>query len=84
MLGGLVVNNGIVMLDTFGRLERRGLSIRESVVTGAVVRLRPILMTAATTLFGLAPMMIGVPRAPSSSDPSRSRWAAAGFSRPPC
>ena len=59
MLAGIVVNNAIVLVDYVNRLKRRGLSRDEAVVTAGTVRLRPILMTTATTVLGLTPMALG-------------------------
>ncbi len=56
MLGGIVVNNGIVMVDYINQLIARGIEKYDAVVQGAVVRLRPILITALTTIFGMLPM----------------------------
>ncbi|MCP5051135.1 MAG: efflux RND transporter permease subunit [bacterium] len=58
MLGGIVVNNGIVMVDYINQLIDRGQERLESVIEGAVVRLRPILITALSTIFGMLPMAI--------------------------
>ncbi len=57
ILIGLVVNNGIVMVDRINTLRReRGLSRRAALVEGCSDRLRPVLMTTMTTLFGLVPL----------------------------
>lgn len=55
-LGGVVVNNGIVLVDYTNQLRRGGLSVRESLLEAGSVRLRPILMTSFTTIIGLVPM----------------------------
>jgi HAE1 family hydrophobic/amphiphilic exporter-1 len=60
MLAGIVVNNAIVLVDYINRLKRRGMDRIEAVVTAGSVRLRPILMTTATTVLGLLPMAIGL------------------------
>jgi HAE1 family hydrophobic/amphiphilic exporter-1 len=60
MLAGIVVNNAIVLVDYINILRRRGSSLVEAVVTAGTVRLRPILMTTATTTLGLLPMALGV------------------------
>jgi HAE1 family hydrophobic/amphiphilic exporter-1 len=60
MLAGIVVNNAIVLVDYINRLKRRGIDRIEAVVTAGSVRLRPILMTTATTVLGLLPMAIGL------------------------
>ncbi|MEM7246368.1 MAG: efflux RND transporter permease subunit [Acidobacteriota bacterium] len=59
MLAGIVVNNAIVLVDYAQRLRGRGRSIRDAVVEAGSARLRPILMTTATTVLGLAPMALG-------------------------
>ncbi len=56
MLVGIVVNNAIVMIDYFNILRKRGMDLMEAVKTGAKRRLRPILMTTGTTVFGLLPL----------------------------
>ena len=58
LLAGVVVNNGIVLLDTIERLRRRGMPRAEAIREGIRIRLRPIFMTAATTIVGLLPMAI--------------------------
>ena len=59
MLAGIVVNNAIVLIDYINTLRRRGVDRDEAVVTAGSVRLRPILMTTATTALGLLPMALG-------------------------
>jgi hydrophobic/amphiphilic exporter-1 (mainly G- bacteria), HAE1 family len=59
MLAGIVVNNAIVLVDYINVLRRRGLGVVEAIVTAGKVRLRPILMTTATTVLGLLPMALG-------------------------
>jgi len=59
MLAGIVVNNAIVLVDYINQLRRRGLARDEAIVTAGRVRLRPILMTTATTVLGLTPMALG-------------------------
>lgn len=56
MLIGIVVNNGIVLVDYTNLLVRRGQPVREACVTAGASRLRPILMTTLTTILGLMPM----------------------------
>jgi HAE1 family hydrophobic/amphiphilic exporter-1 len=60
MLAGIVVNNAIVLVDYINILKQRGASLREAVARAGAVRLRPILMTTATTALGLLPMAIGL------------------------
>lgn len=58
ILGGIVVNNGILLVDYINHLHRDGLDVRRAVMAGARTRLRPVLMTAATTIGGMIPLAI--------------------------
>ena len=61
MLVGVVVNNGIVLVDCANRLrEEEGLTKREAIVKAATMRIRPVLMTALTTILGLLPLGMGL------------------------
>ncbi|MFC1554843.1 efflux RND transporter permease subunit, partial [candidate division KSB1 bacterium] len=60
MLAGIVVNNAIVLVDYINQLRKRGMSKIEAIVLAGTVRLRPILMTTATTVLGLLPMALGL------------------------
>jgi multidrug efflux pump len=59
-LAGIVVNNNIVLIDTYNILRRRGLDTIEAVIRTGAQRLRPVLLTAITTVLGLMPMVLGV------------------------
>ena len=59
-LAGVAVNNAIVLIDFIQVLRRQGLARREAVVRAGVTRLRPVLLTAITTVLGLSPMVFGV------------------------
>ena len=59
ILMGIVVNNGIVLIDHINQLRINGMSRSDAIVHGAMDRFRPILMTAATTILGLIPLCIG-------------------------
>lgn len=56
-LAGIVVNNNIVLIDTFQRLQRDGRTAEEAALMAAAQRIRPILLTTGTTICGLLPMM---------------------------
>lgn len=56
ILVGVIVNNGIVLIDYMNILMKHGLTLNEACITGARSRLRPILMTTLTTVLGLVPM----------------------------
>ncbi len=59
-LAGVVVNNAIVLLDYTRQLQKRGMELIEAAVQAGATRLRPVLLTATTTILGLVPMMTGV------------------------
>ena len=59
MLIGIVVKNGIVLIDYITLCRERGQSVLHSVVTAGKSRLRPVLMTTATTVLGMIPMAVG-------------------------
>jgi multidrug efflux pump subunit AcrB len=59
-LAGVVVNNGIVLVDYINKLRKRGFELREAVVAAGATRLRPVILTALTTILGLLPMVTGV------------------------
>lgn len=61
LLIGIVVNNGIVMIEHINQYQRQGIDRREAMLRGGKERLRPILMTAFTTLIGLIPIVISKP-----------------------
>jgi len=73
MLVGVVVNNAIVMIDYFNILRKRGIGLIEAVKTGAKRRLRPILMTTGTTVFGLMPLAL-------STGSGSTLWKSLGIS----
>src|SRR6266581_2469717 len=60
MLLGIVVSNGVLLVDYTNVLRRRGIELHEAVVKAARTRLRPILMTSLATVFGLLPMALGL------------------------
>lgn len=59
-LAGVVVNNAIVLIDYINQLQKEGMELRTALVKAGVVRFRPVLLTAATTILGLLPMAVGV------------------------
>lgn len=60
MLSGIVVNNGIVLVDYINQLRLDGIEKKEAIVEAGMTRMRPILMTALTTILGLSTMALGV------------------------
>lgn len=71
-LAGVVVNNGIVLIDYINQLRDRGLPLEEAIIEGGVTRFRPVMLTAITTVLGLIPMAAGV-----SWDFFESEWVTA-------
>jgi CzcA family heavy metal efflux pump len=69
-LAGVVVNNAIVLLDYTRKLQQRGMDLIEASVEAGATRLRPVFLTAITTVLGLVPMAVGV-----SFDFHTFRWA---------
>jgi multidrug efflux pump len=59
-LAGVVVNNAIVLIDYINQLRRKGLELQEALLQAGMVRFRPVMLTAITTILGLLPMAIGV------------------------
>ncbi|VGO11558.1 Cobalt-zinc-cadmium resistance protein CzcA [Pontiella desulfatans] len=72
-LAGIVVNNAIVLVDCINQMKAKGLDTREAVVHAGRLRLRPVLLTAVTTILGLIPMAIGF-----SFDVHTFRFSAGG------
>jgi multidrug efflux pump subunit AcrB len=59
-LAGVVVNNAIVLVDYINKLRERGMAAKAAVIAAGATRLRPVLLTAVTTILGLLPMVTGV------------------------
>jgi multidrug efflux pump subunit AcrB len=57
---GIVVSNGILLIDYTNKLRKRGLELNEAIVKGGKTRLRPIIMTTLATVLGLIPMAVGI------------------------
>ncbi len=60
MMLGIVVSNGVLLVDYTNVLRRRGVALRDAVVRASRTRLRPILMTSLATVVGLLPMALGL------------------------
>jgi HAE1 family hydrophobic/amphiphilic exporter-1 len=60
MLVGIVVNNGIVLVDYINQLRKRGRSLSDAIIEGGQVRMRPVLMTALTTILAMLPLALGL------------------------
>ncbi len=59
-LAGVVVNNAIVLIDYTNKLRESGMAIRDAVIAAGATRLRPVMLTAITTILGLLPMVTGI------------------------
>jgi HAE1 family hydrophobic/amphiphilic exporter-1 len=59
MLMGIVMKNGILLVDYINTLRARGLPLREAVLQAGPTRMRPVLMTAVSTIFGMLPVALG-------------------------
>ncbi|MCB9764021.1 MAG: efflux RND transporter permease subunit [Alphaproteobacteria bacterium] len=59
-LAGVVVNNAIVLIDYVQLLRKRGMDVREALIQAGIVRFRPVILTAITTILGLIPMATGL------------------------
>lgn len=79
-LAGIVVNNNIVLIDTYNVLKQQGLSAMESVLRTGAQRLRPVMLTTVTTILGLMPMVLQmnvdiVNRSTTFGAPSTQWWS---------
>jgi multidrug efflux pump len=59
-LAGIVVNNNIVLIDTFDRLKLESRTVRDAILKTGAQRLRPVMLTTVTTILGLMPMVLGI------------------------
>ena len=59
-LAGVVVNNAIVLIDYTNKLRDAGLEVKEAIIAAGATRLRPVMLTAITTILGLLPMVTGI------------------------
>lgn len=59
-LAGIVVNNGIILLDFIRMLEKEGMDLKEAVVEGSAIRFTPVLLTASSTVLGLVPLALSM------------------------
>ncbi len=60
MLMGIVVNNAIVLVDCINRFRLEGMKMDEAIINAGAVRMRPVIMTAVTTVLGLVPLALGI------------------------
>jgi HAE1 family hydrophobic/amphiphilic exporter-1 len=79
ILIGVVVNNGIVLIELVNRLRSEGKNRIEALIEAGERRFRPILMTTLTTIFGLLPMAFGTPTPGSISYTSLGRVVVGGM-----
>ena len=69
ILAGIVVNNGIVLVDYINQLKARGMNTYKAIIKAGKTRLRPIVMTALTTIFALSTLSVGVGRGSEMMQP---------------
>jgi multidrug efflux pump len=79
-LAGIVVNNNIVLIDTYNELRKRGFAPYDAVLRTSAQRMRPVLLTTVTTVLGLMPMVLKVnidlfARQITFGGPSTDWWA---------
>jgi len=79
-LAGIVVNNNIVLIDTYNVLRQQGMAVKEAILRTGAQRLRPVLLTTVTTVLGLMPMVLELninffTREISSGSPSSQWWS---------
>ena len=77
VLFGIVVNNGIVLVDHINRYRKQGLVRRDAIIRGGQDRLRPIMMTATTTIIGLMPLVL--PMLFGNAEGTSRRWGPIGL-----
>jgi len=69
MLGGIAVNNAIILVDRINQLRASDMGIREAIVTAGAQRIRPIIMTSLTTILALLPLTLGIGESASLRSP---------------
>ena len=69
MLSGIIVNNGIVLVDYINQLRREGMAKKDAIVEASKTRLRPVLMTALTTIISMSTMAMGMGQGTEMSQP---------------
>ena len=69
MLSGIIVNNGIVLVDYINQLRRQGMSKKDAIIESSKTRLRPVLMTALTTIISMSTMAVGMGRGTEMAQP---------------
>lgn len=69
MLGGIAVNNAIILIDRINQLRDNGMGRKEAIVTAGAQRIRPIIMTSLTTILALFPLTLGIGESASLRSP---------------
>jgi hydrophobic/amphiphilic exporter-1 (mainly G- bacteria), HAE1 family len=69
MLGGIAVNNSILLVDAINQFREQGLDLRKAIIQAGQNRIRPILMTSLTSILGLVPMTLGIGESASLRSP---------------
>ncbi|KJR42742.1 acriflavin resistance protein [Candidatus Magnetoovum chiemensis] len=79
-LAGVAVNDAIVLIDFMNQERKRGLSMREAVISSCKARMRPVLLTTITTILGMLPMVIGIPQKSAAWAPMATAFVTGLFS----
>jgi len=61
-LAGVAVNDSLILIDFMNKQKEKGIALRDAVMIACSARMRPVLITTATTMLGMLPMAIGIPR----------------------
>ncbi|MGQ9621500.1 MAG: efflux RND transporter permease subunit, partial [Bacteroidales bacterium] len=69
MLGGIAVNNAIILVDRINQIREAGMNRRDAIITAGTQRIRPIIMTSLTTILALLPLTIGIGESASLRSP---------------
>ena len=69
MLGGIAVNDSIILVDAINQLKNEGFSLRDSIIRAGEKRIRPIIMTSLTTILALLPLTFGFGESASLRSP---------------
>jgi multidrug efflux pump subunit AcrB len=80
LLVGLPTKNGILLIDRANQMRRQGMALKEALLDAAGTRLRPILMTAASTMAGVIPVALGIGVGSESRQPMAIAIAGGMFS----
>jgi HAE1 family hydrophobic/amphiphilic exporter-1 len=61
-LSGVVVNDSLILIDFMNKQKEKGLALRDAIINACNARMRPVLITTVTTVLGMLPMAVGIPK----------------------